>query len=167
VLSFFSSLADVWDPHVGVSLPSSFSHFPLSPCTASRRPARAVAMRTDGMVGPPSWHACPVQEFHEGRISLLPSPGDAKGARAATGGWPRRRHGVSSNWGAPATTFPLRRLDRDPKSDPETPAAPHQPAWGFTPFLRAPPREKGRVEAGEGRSRAPRRRRRAAAGGRP
>jgi hypothetical protein len=85
-------------------------------------------------------------EFREGEFPLLPSPGDAKGARAATGGWPRRRPGVSSNWDAPTTNLPLHRLDRDPKGDPETLAVPHQPAWGFPLVCAAA--GKGRVEAG-------------------
>jgi hypothetical protein len=129
--------------------------------------ARGWEGRAAELARTPSWHARraharirdPVQGFQE-------SPSDAKGVRAATGGWPRCRPDVSSNCGAPATTLPLHRLDRDPERDPETPAAPYQPTWGFAPFLRAPPREMGRVEAGEERSRVSRHRWRAAAGGR-
>jgi hypothetical protein len=79
--------------------------------------------------------------------------------------------GISSNWDATAAKLPLCRLDRDPKGDPETLAASHQPTCVFPLSCVMPPQERrgsgGRVEEGRGRSRAPRRHRCVEAGGRP
>jgi hypothetical protein len=146
-------------PHLSSCAPSSSS--PFSPAPNRTAPyASQPRARTDGTAGPPSWRTHrartrtrdPVREIPRGEFPLLPSPGDAKGARAATGGWPRHRPGVSSNGDAPTTSLPLRRLDRDPKGNPKTLAVPHQPTWGIPPFLSSPPqgREEGEWEKREG-----------------
>jgi hypothetical protein len=147
-------------PDLSSCAPSSSSPFSPAPNrTTPHRTCRSRA-RTDGTAGPPSWRTHrartrtrdPVREIPRGEFPLLPSPGDAKGARAATGGWPRHRPGVSSNGDAPTTSLPLRRLDRDPKGNPKILAVPHQPTWGIPPFLSSPPqgREEGEWEKREG-----------------
>jgi hypothetical protein len=148
-------------PHLSSCAPSSSSPFSQPPNrtaphrtrrsrarTRMGRPGRQVGAHTELARAPVTQSG----RFHEGEFPLLPSPGDAKGARAATGGWPRHRPGVSSNGDAPTTSLPLRRLDRDPKGNPKTLAVPHQPTWGIPPFLSSPPqgREEGEWEKREG-----------------
>jgi hypothetical protein len=142
VLSFFSFLSLTCGTHALVSLLSSSSPFSLRPaphhadrhaprpCARMGRPGRRAGTQAELTRAPMTQSG----RFRKGEFPLLPSAGDAKGARAATGGWPRRHPGVASNWGAPATDLPLHRLDRDPKGDPGTLAAPHRPTWGFPPF---------------------------------
>jgi hypothetical protein len=105
--------------------------------------------------------------FCKGELPLLPSPDDAKGARAATGGWPRRRPGASSNWGARPPIYPCAPLTETLKGGPGTLAAPHRPNWGFSPLPVCAAARGEREWRREGDSRAPRCRRRAAARGRP
>jgi hypothetical protein len=172
----FSSLSLTRGARSLVSLPYSFSPFPhrltphrvnwLAPRPHARmgRSGRQAGKHTELARTPMTQYRGSTGEGS--RFPLLPSPGDAKGAQAATSGWPRRRPGVSSNWGAPTTILPLRRLDRDPKGDPETLAAPHQPTWGFPLLVSAAAGEGGEWRRGKKNS-VLHRRRRAAARSRP